>query len=121
MVLNNSWIHDRSCNFQIEDETPFEIGLEAFIQREYSTEAKNRIEELDPEDDYGSTEYKLKLVNPSKERLEHLTTQMKFRLNEGHGEAKYVIGVEDDGTPTGLGMTEMLESLSMSLVGEISF
>lgn len=88
------------------------------MQKEYSVEEKGSIEELDPEDDYGSTEYKLKLVNPSKERLEHLTTQMKFRLNEGHGEAKYVIGVEDDGTPVGLGMTDMLESLSNSVHGK---
>jgi GTPase len=37
---------------------------------------------------------------------------MKFRLQEGHGEAKYEIGVEDDGTPTGLNREEMFCSLS---------
>jgi len=35
---------------------------------------------MDKEDDYGNIEYKLKLANPSIERVEHLTTQMKFRL-----------------------------------------
>lgn len=32
------------------------------------------------EDDFGNVEYKLKLANPTIERVEHLTTQMKFRL-----------------------------------------
>ena len=35
---------------------------------------------VDEEDDFGNIEYKLKLVNPTLERVEHLTTQMKFRL-----------------------------------------
>ena len=35
---------------------------------------------MEQEDDYGNIEYKLKLANPSIERVEHLTTQMKFRL-----------------------------------------
>lgn len=35
---------------------------------------------MEKEDDYGNVEYKLKLANPSLERVEHLTTQMKFRL-----------------------------------------
>ena len=41
------------------------------------------------EDDEGCTEYKLKLVNPSEDRLYHLKTQMKFRIGEGKGEAFY--------------------------------
>ena len=47
-------------------------------------------------------EYKLKLINPSSSRLEHLITQMKWRLQEGHGEAIYKIGVEDTGVCAGL-------------------
>lgn len=35
----------------------------------------------------------------------------KYRLNEGTGEAFYRIGVEDDGTPTGLNFEYMLSSL----------
>ena len=35
---------------------------------------------MDKEDDFGNIEYKLKLANPTLERVEHLTTQMKFRL-----------------------------------------
>ena len=37
------------------------------------------------EDDEGNVEYKLKLVNPSDDRLDHLATQMKYRVMEGRG------------------------------------
>jgi hypothetical protein len=33
----------------------------------------------------GNIEYKLMLVAPSEERLQHLTTQLKWRVLEGHG------------------------------------
>ncbi|XP_025103681.1 GTP-binding protein 2-like isoform X1 [Pomacea canaliculata] len=69
-------------------------------------------ETLRPEEEEGNIEYKLKLVNPSASRLEHLVTQMKWRLEEGNGEAIYEIGVEDNGILTGL--TEM--DLQASLV-----
>lgn len=59
-------------------------------------------EMYEQEDDHGNREYKLKLVNPSVDRIEHLTTQMKFRLAEGNGEAFYEIGLEDNGNPLGL-------------------
>ena len=57
---------------------------------------------LPPEPQQGNVEYKLKLVNPTEQRLEHLVTQMKWRLREGQGEAIYEIGVEDNGLMTGL-------------------
>ena len=53
----------------------------------------------------------LKLVNPSASRIEHLVTQMKWRLKEGGGEAIYEIGVEDNGTLTGLTKDELEGSL----------
>ena len=34
------------------------------------------------------------LVDPTEERLTHLTTQLKWRVAEGQGEAIYAIGVE---------------------------
>lgn len=52
---------------------------------------------LPPEPQFGNIEYKLKLINPSKQRLDHLVTQLKWRLNEGNGEAIYEIGVTDSG------------------------
>jgi hypothetical protein len=42
----------------------------------------------------GNVEYKLMLVDPTEERLTHLTTQLKWRVAEGQGEAIYAIGVE---------------------------
>lgn len=66
---------------------------------------------LPPEPQMGNVEYKLKLVNPGESRLEHLVTQMKWRLREGQGEAIYQIGVEDNGWMTGLSQEEMDSSL----------
>ncbi|EFN66750.1 GTP-binding protein 2 [Camponotus floridanus] len=66
---------------------------------------------LPPEPEQGNIEYKLKLINPSSQRFEHLVTQMKWRLREGHGEAIYQIGVEDNGKLAGLTKEEMKASL----------
>ncbi|XP_043473458.1 GTP-binding protein 2 [Leptopilina heterotoma] len=66
---------------------------------------------LPPEPEQGNIEYKLKLVNPSSQRFEHLVTQMKWRLREGHGEAIYQIGVEDNGILAGLSREDMMLSL----------
>ena len=46
-------------------------------------------------------------MNPSATRIEHLVTQMKWRLQEGGGEAIYEIGVEDNGTLAGLTKEEL--------------
>ncbi|KAH7639080.1 gtp-binding protein 2-like protein [Dermatophagoides farinae] len=66
---------------------------------------------LPPEQEQGNVEYKLKLINPSPNRLEHLVTQMKWRLEEGDGEAIYEIGVEDNGGLKGLTEDEISSSL----------
>ncbi|XP_068597125.1 GTP-binding protein 2 [Brachionichthys hirsutus] len=66
---------------------------------------------LPPEAEEGNIEYKLKLVNPTQYRLEHLATQMKWRLQEGRGEAVYQIGVEDNGMLAGLSEDDMRTSL----------
>jgi len=72
-----------------------------------------QLEEIKPEGDYGNCEYKLKLDNPTLNRVDHLTTQMRFRLNEGYGHAVYRIGVEDNGIVLGISHEEMLETLSV--------
>lgn len=36
-----------------------------------------------PENDEGNVEYKKKISNPSKNRFEHLLTQMSWRIKEG--------------------------------------
>ena len=66
---------------------------------------------LPPEPQVGNIEYKLKLVSPSPQRFEHLVTQMKWRLREGHGEAIYEIGVSDSGHFHGLNDSDMASSL----------
>ncbi|XP_026053769.1 GTP-binding protein 2-like isoform X2 [Carassius auratus] len=53
----------------------------------------------------------LKLVNPTQYRFEHLATQLKWRLQEGRGEAVYQIGVEDNGLLVGLIEEDMKASL----------
>jgi hypothetical protein len=58
---------------------------------------------LPPEEYYGSIEYKRQLIDPTESRITHLTTQMQFRLTEGAGECRYMIGVDDDGSFHGLG------------------
>ncbi|KAM8842650.1 GTP-binding protein 2b isoform 1-T1 [Synchiropus picturatus] len=66
---------------------------------------------LPPEAEEGNIEYKLKLVNPSQSRFEHLATQLKWRLQEGRGEAVYQIGVEDNGLLVGLTEADMKASI----------
>lgn len=68
--------------------------------------------QLPPEPSDGNIEYKLKLVNPSKQRLDHLVTQMKWRLNEGSGECFYQIGVSDNGFLHGLNDNDMKSSMT---------
>ncbi|XP_055878486.1 GTP-binding protein 2-like [Biomphalaria glabrata] len=93
---------------------------DSFCEKEISRisyqNGQNVMEELPanlpPEEEEGNVEYKLKLVKPSDFRMEHLVTQMKWRLEEGQGEAIYEIGVEDNGFLTGLSDTEMDASLS---------
>ncbi|KAI9197416.1 P-loop containing nucleoside triphosphate hydrolase protein [Polychytrium aggregatum] len=81
---------------------------------------------LPAEVEEGNVEYKLKLIDPSPERVQHLITQMKWRLSEGHGEAMYEIGVADNGELVGLTRADMdqtiatLRMMSQSLSAEIS-
>lgn len=51
-------------------------------------------------------------TEPDQERLSHLMTQMSLRLQEGQGEAKYIVGVGNNCTFVGLSKEEMLSSLS---------
>ena len=67
----------------------------------------------DIEYDYGNIEYKLKLCDVNVQRIQELTTQMKFRLGEGHGECYYEIGVEDNGNTLGISQEELEISLSV--------
>ncbi|XP_018578938.1 GTP-binding protein 2 [Anoplophora glabripennis] len=78
---------------------------------EFAIDNMNNQNSLPPEPQLGNVEYKLKIVNPTKQRFEHLVTQLKWRLREGNGEAIYEIGVEDSGILAGLSKRDMTASL----------
>ena len=65
---------------------------------------------LEPENDDGNTEYKLRLTDLDEEKISKRATQLKFRVNEGTGEAFYYIGVQDDGTLLGINEEQYQES-----------
>lgn len=66
---------------------------------------------LEPENEYGNVEYKLRLTDPTPERIERLVTQLKWRIREGHGEAILFLGVKDNGLFVGLTSEEIRLSL----------
>jgi len=66
---------------------------------------------VQPENDDGNIEYKYKLTNLTPEKINNRMTQMKYRINEGCGEAFYYIGIMDDGELLGLCENEYIESV----------
>ena len=68
---------------------------------------------IQEENDFGDTEYKLKLIDTSMTRVSHLITQMKFRLKEGSGEAFYYIGYEDSGDNLGIDLEDFKSTLAL--------
>jgi len=68
---------------------------------------------LPRENDIGKIEYKLILSDVSEERLQELATQMKYRIEEGGGEAIYVIGVSDDGDVIGLNKEDLERTIDV--------
>ena len=66
---------------------------------------------LEPENVDGNVEYKLKLLDINSDRKENLITQMRRRCIEGNGDCIYILGVEDDGTMTGITQKEYEETL----------
>jgi hypothetical protein len=69
------------------------------------------MKEWDDEQEFGNTEYKLKLCRLTAETIQHRVTQMEFRLREGYGECFYIIGVEDNGNPLGIKDADLKESI----------
>lgn len=53
---------------------------------------------LEPEIEEGNIEYKRYLKSEDNRRLEEYVSQLKWRVTEGHGEAIYYLGIENDGT-----------------------
>lgn len=71
---------------------------------------KNCTVYIDRENDEGNKEYKLKLTNKGPNRVEQLTTQMRYRVDEGNGEAIYTLGTSDNGAVLGVTEEEYKES-----------
>ncbi|MCL4339870.1 MAG: elongation factor 1-alpha, partial [Thaumarchaeota archaeon] len=67
---------------------------------------------MDEENDEGNIEYKYLLEPVSPEKAQKLVTQLRYRLDEGHGEAFYILGLMDDGRPIGLSHEKMEKSIS---------
>lgn len=65
-----------------------------------------------PENDYGNVEYKLKLMDKTRDRLERLATQLRFRVEEGRGECIYHLGVANNGTILGISKDEYNETMN---------
>ena len=103
---NQLFADDESKN---EDQTTKNSDQQQQIRKQKPTSQPKNIGK---EDDEGNMEYKRSLVNPTKERLEHLTTQLNFRLNEGSGESIYQIGVEDNGDAVGIPEDSLTQSLA---------
>ena len=55
---------------------------------------------------------KRELVNLETDRINHLATQMKWRLNERNGQAIYYIGIEDNGSFYGLTKYEIKKNIN---------
>ncbi|KAK9470524.1 uncharacterized protein V1510DRAFT_422779 [Dipodascopsis tothii] len=66
---------------------------------------------LPPESTFGPVEYQPHLVPTSTARLEQLTTQMLFRLAQGHGRCVYVVGANHTGELIGLNKSGLQASL----------
>jgi len=86
--------------------TPFALNDQTNKRR-----GQIEISRLEPENEYGNVEYKLRLTDPNPDRIERLITQLKWRIREGHGEAILFLGVKDDGLFVGLTPEEIKLSL----------
>ena len=67
---------------------------------------------INREKENGNIEYKLKLINTDTEKIQRLTSQMRYRIQEGSGEAIYVIGVTHEGGVIGVTEDEFTESFN---------
>ena len=66
----------------------------------------------EPEQEFGNIEYKSKLIDKTTDRIQGIATQMRFRVDQGYGEAIYVIGVSDEGDPVGVSDDDFTESFN---------
>ena len=70
-----------------------------------------RIMNKEPEKEEGNIEYKLHILNKTNERIEELSTQMSYRLEEGNGQCIYILGISDCGEHIGITEGQYLASI----------
>lgn len=75
----------KSVGSESNKENKDPIGTVRIRTRMASSHSEGDFSSLPPEPQQGNIEYKLKLISPTSQRLEHLVTQMKWRLREGQG------------------------------------
>ena len=68
-----------------------------------------KIPDQPPEKYYGNKEYKIFL--DSNKKHQNKATQMLFRINEGRGVAKYMIGITDSGDALGISKEKIFSSI----------
>ena len=56
---------------------------------------------------YGNIEYKSQIFIPNRYKFEKYSSQMKYRIIEGKGEAIYLIGISDSGKVRGLSIEKI--------------
>ena len=64
-----------------------------------------------PEQYEGKIEYKCYFNLKSRQRLDKYITQLNYRINEGEGEAIYIIGITDNGQVVGLNSQILSENI----------
>lgn len=95
---------------ELKKENSF-IALYHQLKVDQDFENQEVIGDIPAERYYGNTEYKLMLTHPTADKIVRRSTQMKFRLQEGSGEAFYVIGAGDKGEAIGITQKDMEASL----------
>ena len=67
-----------------------------------------------------TTKEELKFFNPSQDNLESLKAQMALKLKNGHGEARYIIGLINNSEDAGLNKNDMFHSLSKLTIRKLN-
>ena len=70
------------------------------------------LNELPEEIEEGNIEYKLKIIPDKASRLMSLSSQLRWRCNEGRGMTIYFLGISDKGVLIGLTRKELENSLT---------
>ena len=112
-TLGDDAFHYADRHFDNEETRSYALFIAEYNQTKTDQDYDNQsvLSDLDEERYYGNTEYKLRLNQCTADRIVRLTTQMKFRIQEGNGEAFYVVGAGDKGEATGITTEEMESSL----------